>query len=124
MEIFKTLLWIVQMLSAISIVILVLLQHGKGADAGATFGSGGGSGSLFGATGSSNFLSRTTAIVAIVFFITTFGLVLLSSNGRVGDAGIMAELNGKKAASQVVTTPAATAAAVNSSKPKKNDIPQ
>ncbi len=52
MEIVKTLVWIVQILSAVSIIVLVLLQHGKGADAGATFGSGGGSGSLFGAAGS------------------------------------------------------------------------
>lgn len=100
MEIIKTLMWIVQIISAVTIIVLVLLQHGKGADAGATFGSGGGSGSLFGATGSANFLSRTTAIFATIFFVTTFGLVLLTSNGKVGDAGVMAGLNGKSVASQ------------------------
>jgi preprotein translocase subunit SecG len=99
MEILKTLVWIVEIISAIVIIILVLLQHGKGADAGATFGSGGGSGSLFGASGSSNFLSRTTAIFAAVFFITTFSLVLLLSHGRIGDAGVMAGLNTKSTAS-------------------------
>ena len=68
-----TLLIVVQVLSAIAIIVLVLLQHGKGADMGAAFG-GGASGSLFGATGSANFLSRSTAAVASVFFIATLGL--------------------------------------------------
>jgi len=68
-----TLLIVVQVVSAISIIVLVLLQHGKGADMGAAFG-GGASGSLFGATGSANFLSRSTAAVATVFFIATLGL--------------------------------------------------
>jgi preprotein translocase subunit SecG len=68
-----TLLIVVQVLSAIAIIVLVLLQHGKGADMGAAFG-GGASGSLFGATGSANFLSRSTAAVATVFFIATLGL--------------------------------------------------
>ena len=99
MEIIKTLCWIVQIISAISIIVLVLLQHGKGADAGATFGSGGSSGSLFGATGSSNFLSRTTAIFATVFFVTTFALVMLSTNSSIGGAGVMTGLNGKVVAS-------------------------
>lgn len=68
-----TLMIVLQVLSAIAIIVLVLLQHGKGADMGAAFG-GGASGSLFGATGSANFLSRSTAVVATVFFIATLGL--------------------------------------------------
>ena len=68
-----TLLIVVQVISAIGIIVLVLLQHGKGADMGAAFG-GGASGSLFGATGSANFLSRSTAVVATVFFVATLGL--------------------------------------------------
>ena len=68
-----TLLIVVQVISAIVIIVLVLLQHGKGADMGAAFG-GGASGSLFGATGSANFLSRSTAAVATVFFVATLGL--------------------------------------------------
>jgi preprotein translocase subunit SecG len=68
-----TLLIVVQVVSAISIIVLVLLQHGKGADMGAAFGSGA-SGSLFGASGSANFLSRSTAAVATVFFVATLGL--------------------------------------------------
>lgn len=65
-----TVLLAVQMISAVVMVGLILIQHGKGADMGAAFGSGG-SGSLFGATGSANFLSRTTAVLATVFFSAT-----------------------------------------------------
>lgn len=68
-----TLLIVVQVISAIAVIVLVLLQHGKGADMGAAFG-GGASGSLFGATGSANFLSRSTGVVATVFFLATLGL--------------------------------------------------
>jgi preprotein translocase subunit SecG len=73
-----TLLIVVQVVAAISVIVLVLLQHGKGADMGAAFG-GGASGSLFGATGSANFLSRSTGVVATVFFLATLGLAYTSS---------------------------------------------
>ena len=63
---------------AVALVVMVLLQQGKGADMGASFGSGA-SGSLFGASGSANFLSRTTAILATIFFITSLLLTYLSS---------------------------------------------
>ena len=92
MEIIKTLLWVIQIISAIAIIVLVLLQQGKGADAGATFGSGGSS-SLFGASGSANFLSRSTSVCAAVFFIVTLALVIFSSQGRVGDLGVMSNMN-------------------------------
>ncbi|WP_424192229.1 preprotein translocase subunit SecG [Ampullimonas aquatilis] len=72
------LILVAQIVSALSIIGLVLLQHGKGADMGAAFGSGA-SGSLFGATGSANFLSRTTGILAAVFFASTLALSYLSS---------------------------------------------
>jgi preprotein translocase subunit SecG len=72
------LVWILHVLVAIAVVGLVLLQHGKGADMGAAFGSGA-SGSLFGATGSANFLSRTTAVLATFFFLTSMGLTYFSS---------------------------------------------
>lgn len=75
----------VQILAAIAIIGLVLVQHGKGADMGASFGSGS-SGSLFGATGSANFLSRATAVAATVFFLSTLGLAY-SGYSRPGDAG-------------------------------------
>lgn len=70
---------IIQILSGIGVIGLVLVQHGKGADMGAAFGSGA-SGSLFGATGSANFLSRSTAILAAIFFITTLSLAYIASN--------------------------------------------
>ncbi|KMN36599.1 MULTISPECIES: preprotein translocase subunit SecG [Chromobacterium] len=87
MELLKTLIWIVNILSAGTIIVLVLMQHGKGADMGAAFGSGA-SGSLFGASGSANFLSRTTAIAAAVFFSTSLALVFLSGGGK-SDLGVM-----------------------------------
>jgi preprotein translocase subunit SecG len=77
MQIWLNLLVVVQMLAAIVMIGLVLVQHGKGADMGASFGSGA-SGSLFGATGSANFLSRSTAVCATVFFVATLGLAFLS----------------------------------------------
>jgi preprotein translocase subunit SecG len=69
----ETLVWVVHIIVAISVIAMVLLQHGKGADMGAAFGSGS-SGSLFGATGSANFLSRSTAVLASLFFLTSLGL--------------------------------------------------
>lgn len=82
MQIWMTLVLALQLLSALVMIGLVLLQHGKGADMGASFGSGA-SGSLFGATGSANFLSRSTAACATVFFLCTLALALLS-NGNAG----------------------------------------
>jgi preprotein translocase subunit SecG len=69
----ETLVWVVHVLVAVALIALVLLQHGKGADMGAAFGSGS-SGSLFGASGSANFLSRSTAVLASLFFLTSLGL--------------------------------------------------
>ncbi len=85
---FKTLIIVVQLLSALGIIGLVLLQHGKGADMGAAFGSGA-SGSLFGATGSANFLSRTTAILAAVFFAATLALTYIGSYKSKPSAGVL-----------------------------------
>jgi preprotein translocase subunit SecG len=74
----QTLVLVLHILAAIGIVVLVLLQHGKGADMGAAFGSGS-AGSLFGSAGAANFLSRTTAILATVFFVTSLGLTYFHS---------------------------------------------
>lgn len=74
----ENLVVVVQVVSALVIIALVLLQHGKGADMGAAFGSGA-SGSLFGATGSSNFMSKSTGVAAAVFFISTLVLVNFAS---------------------------------------------
>jgi preprotein translocase subunit SecG len=85
MELVITVLHVV---TALVVIGLVLLQHGKGADMGAAFGSGA-SGSLFGATGSANFLSRTTAVLAAVFFVTSLGLTYFSAS-KSRDRGVMA----------------------------------
>lgn len=74
----ETLVWVVHVIAAIALIGLVLMQHGKGADMGAAFGSGS-AGSLFGSSGSANFLSRSTAAAATVFFITSLTLTYLSA---------------------------------------------
>jgi preprotein translocase subunit SecG len=88
MDFWFTLILVVDTLVALCIIGLVLLQHGKGADVGAAFGSGA-SGSLFGASGSANFLSRTTAVLAAVFFVTTFVLSYLVTHKQQGAGGVM-----------------------------------
>ena len=75
----ELLILVFHVLVGAAVVGLVLLQHGKGADMGAAFGSGS-AGSLFGASGSANFLSRATAILATIFFITSLGLTYLGTN--------------------------------------------
>lgn len=85
MNTLSTIIVIIQVLSALTIIGLVLLQHGKGADMGAAFGSGA-SGSLFGATGSSNFLSKFTGVAAVVFFLATLTLAYIG-NGRHAASG-------------------------------------
>ena len=104
MQVWSNFLFILQILSAMAMIGLVLIQHGKGADMGASFGSGA-SGSLFGATGSANFLSRSTAICATIFFATTLGMSVLST-GR-GTAG-GAEINNRL---DTVSPPALVASA-------------
>jgi preprotein translocase subunit SecG len=88
----ETFVLVIHVLVALAIVGLVLLQHGKGADVGAAFG-GGASGSLFGATGSANFLSRATAILAAVFFLTSLGLTYFSTR-KTEHKGVMAPQSG------------------------------
>lgn len=75
----ETLVWVVHVITAVVLIGLVLLQHGKGADMGAAFGSGS-AGSLFGSSGSANFLSRSTAVAATVFFITSLSLTYIYSH--------------------------------------------
>jgi preprotein translocase subunit SecG len=105
MLLLKTLIIVVQLLSALGVIGLVLLQHGKGADMGAAFGSGA-SGSLFGATGSANFLSRTTAILAALFFVSTLTLTYIGSHKAAPSAGVL----GSVPAMPVVAASAASAA--------------
>lgn len=92
----------VQMLTALGMIGLILIQHGKGADMGAAFGSGS-SGSLFGASGSANFLSRTTAVLAAVFFVATLALAYFG-NARPASTGSVLE-------GSAATVPAAAPAA-------------
>ncbi len=83
----ETLVWAAHIVLAIVLIVLVLLQHGKGADMGAAFGSGS-AGSLFGASGSANFLSRATSVTAAMFFATSMSLTYLSAN-QTKDTSIM-----------------------------------
>ncbi|MGS0742175.1 preprotein translocase subunit SecG [Glaciimonas sp. GG7] len=112
-----TIIVVVQVLSALTIIGLVLLQHGKGADMGAAFGSGA-SGSLFGATGSSNFLSKSTGLAALIFFCATLALVYLGSHRTAATGGVMDSLPAVTApAASIPSTsvPAASASAAASS---------
>jgi preprotein translocase subunit SecG len=83
----QTIILVIHVLAAAAIIGLVLLQHGKGADMGAAFGSGS-AGSLFGASGSANFLSRATGVLAALFFATSLGLTYLST-GRSESKGVI-----------------------------------
>ena len=113
MQVFANFLFIVQIIFAMAMIGLVLIQHGKGADMGASFGSGA-SGSLFGATGSANFLSRSTAICATIFFATTLGMSVLSTGrGTVGNATVNSRLDTVGPAT--VASAPATAASVAAS---------
>jgi len=82
-----TFIVVVQVLAAVGVIGLVLIQHGKGADAGAAFGSGA-SGTVFGARGSANFLTRATALCATVFFLASLSLAYLVQ-GRKADGSVV-----------------------------------
>jgi preprotein translocase subunit SecG len=109
MNIVVTIILTVQMLSALTMIGLILVQHGKGADMGAAFGSGG-SGSLFGASGSANFLSRTTAVLATVFFVCTLALAYFG-NLRPASSGSVLEGAAVVAPAAAPEVPATTAPA-------------
>lgn len=100
----------VQMLTALGMIGLILIQHGKGADMGAAFGSGS-SGSLFGASGSANFLSRTTAVLAAVFFVATLALAYFG-NSRPASSGSVLETPAAVAPAGTPAGAASDAAAV------------
>ncbi len=104
---------VVHVITALGIVGLVLLQHGKGADVGAAFG-GGASGSLFGATGSANFLSRVTAVLAVIFFLTSLGLAYLASHRTAPTGGVMDAV-------KMAPAPSSTPADKSENKPSDGD---
>jgi preprotein translocase subunit SecG len=126
---------IVQVVSAIAIIGLVLLQHGKGADMGAAFGSGA-SGSLFGATGSSNFMSKSTGVAAAIFFVATLALSYITTHqtnnvsGGVMDklpavtAPAPAPTNTIPATPAAQTAPTASAPAAPAAPAPANSIPK
>ncbi len=116
----STLLTVVQVVAALGVIVLVLIQHGKGADMGAAFGSGS-SGSLFGATGSANFLSRATAALATVFFVATLGLAFAGHQRPQAPRSVME--GGKSPAASDIPDSRAPAATGEKSAPA-GDIPK
>lgn len=118
--------WLFSVLLAVHIVValaiigLVLMQHGKGADMGAAFGSGA-SGSLFGATGSANFMSRATGVFAAIFFVTSLGLAYVASSKPKTTGSVMQET----VQSEAVVQPAVPAGGVSSNGDSKaKDVPK
>lgn len=118
-----SLLLSVHILVAIAIIGLVLMQHGKGADMGAAFGSGA-SGSLFGATGSANFLSRTTGVLAAVFFLTSLGLAYIGSSKPKTTGSVMQEAVQSQPVSQPTSAGVETLQSPVGEGSKAKDIPK
>jgi preprotein translocase subunit SecG len=110
----ETLVLIVHVCAAAGVIGLVLLQHGKGADMGAAFGSGT-SGSLFGASGSANFLSRATAMFVAVFFATSLTLAYMSGHRADSASVVKAAVKAQTAAPAVPAQPVA---------PESKKVPQ
>ena len=121
MDILYVIVLIVNIAAALGVIGLVLMQHGKGADMGASFGSGA-SGSLFGATGSANFLSRTTAVLATVFFVATLALAYLG-NARPASSGSVLERAPVTAPAEGAGVPPATSAAGAAEAPGAASVP-
>lgn len=112
----------VHILVALAIIGLVLVQHGKGADMGAAFGSGA-SGSLFGSSGSANFLSRSTGVLATVFFITSLVLAYVASSAPKTSGSVMQEAVQSAPVTQPAVAPEAQGAAAPAGS-KEKDIPR
>jgi len=111
----ETLVWVLHVLTAVVLVGLVLMQHGKGADMGAAFGTGS-AGSLFGSSGSANFLSRSTAVAATLFFVTSLGLTYIYSHPA-QQQGVMDKV-------KPVAAEAAVPAATPADDSKSREIPK
>lgn len=110
-----TVVLLLQVISALTMIGLVLVQHGKGADMGASFGTGA-SGSLFGATGSANFLSRSTAVAATIFFVATLALAYFGNLRGASSQGtsILEQAASAPAAASAPVAPASGAALIPS----------
>jgi preprotein translocase subunit SecG len=122
-----TLLIVLHVLVALAIIGLVLLQHGKGADMGSGFG-GGASGSLFGATGSANFLSRTTAVLAAVFFLLSLALAYTATRKPASEGGgvidVIRQREAEKPAPKAEEKPAAAPEQKSAEPEKDKQVPQ
>jgi preprotein translocase subunit SecG len=133
MNVVLTIVLAVQILTAIGMIGLILMQQGKGADMGASFGSGS-AGSMFGSAGSANFLSRSTSALAAVFFVSTLSLAYLSNSVPKGtnNSGLLDKLSapaaGASAPSAGASAPASAASAAQpaaaASKAVGNEIPK
>ena len=110
-------------IAALGIIGLVLLQHGKGADMGAAFGSGA-SGSLFGATGSANFLSRTTAVLAVVFFVTSLSLTYIANRKPTAATSVMDAAKTEQPAPAPAAPAAPAPAPAQPADSKSHEIPK
>jgi preprotein translocase subunit SecG len=119
MSLLSTVLLVVMLISALSIIVLVLLQQGKGADMGSAFG-GGSAGSLFGATGAANFLSRSTKWAAVVFFITTAALAYVGTRPSATVAPSGGVMDNVQVDRSVPSVPGQVAPAA---RPGANDVP-
>ncbi len=125
MENWLTVILVFHVLVALTVIGLVLLQHGKGADMGSGFG-GGSSGSLFGASGSANFLSRATAVLATVFFLTSLGLAYMATHRSKPSGGVMDAVKTEKSVPASATPAPANAPEQPAAKPdadKSKNVP-
>lgn len=108
MEAFKTIIWIVNIFSSLAIIALVLMQHGKGADAGASFGGSGSAQGVFGSSGNANFLTRMTAITASIFFASCLALGYVNSKSSGKASGLdFSNVQQSQMASNVAAPPSA-----------------
>ena len=121
MELWMNVVIVLHVLIALAIIGLVLLQHGKGADMGSGFG-GGASGSLFGATGSANFLSRATAVLATIFFLTSLGLAYIATTKPRTSGGVLDAVKNEQVAPQK-PAPDATKAPAETNKDAARTVP-
>jgi preprotein translocase subunit SecG len=120
MGVWTNVLIVLHVLVALAIIGLVLLQHGKGADMGSGFG-GGASGSLFGATGSANFLSRSTGVLAAIFFLLSLALAYVATNrsAEQGGGGVMDAVRQQQEPAKDVPRPQGAAPNAGAAQPQK-----
>jgi len=116
MNMLTNIILLVQILSALAMIGLILIQHGKGADMGAAFGSGS-SGSLFGASGGANFLSRSTAVLATLFFCSTLGLAFLGNVRPTGSQSVLDKVSQPAPAAAPAAPDSAPAGSANAPVP-------